>query len=154
MLRNVALASLLSLAFTAGACADTIHAGNWEFTTETKMPGMSVPTPTAGARLPPGVTIGPNGISRVHNGCISAAQPFPAEPGNQCTLEKNERHGNTVIWAATCTTAHGQVHAEGAATYTGDTMDGRASFQIMGKNGQTVDTTTHTTGHYLGACPG
>jgi len=152
MLRLVALAGLLPFVLSSAALADDlIHAGNWEFTTTVSIGGL----PAQPGYRPPeaGVSFDHGAISHVHNACVSDDHPFPTEDRQSCKIEKNERQGNTVNWIATCTTQHGQVHAQGSSTYTGDTMESTGHFHTVSKDGHAIDTTRHTTGKYLGACP-
>jgi len=158
MVRMLPLASLILLAAALPAQADEIHAGNWEFTTQTEMtgmpqlpPGVTIPP---GVKLPPSAGFAPGGVTNTHTGCVSAEKPFPTDPKNNCTIEKNDRYGLTVSWAATCSTPRGQAHAEGVSTYRGDTMESTVNMHIIGNGGQSMDMVAHTTGHYLGACPG
>lgn len=152
MLRLVGLAGLLSVGFGSAALADDlIHAGNWEFTTTVSIGGL----PALPGYRPPadGVSFDHGAVSHVHNACVSDEHPFPSEERSNCTLDKNERQGNTVHWIASCTTPHGTVHADGTATYTGDTMQSTGSFHTASKDGHSIDTTRHVTGKYLGPCP-
>jgi|HubBroStandDraft_1064217.scaffolds.fasta_scaffold00011_105 hypothetical protein len=153
MIRSLLLASPLLLAAPLPAFAQSIHTGNWEFSTTTEMAGM--PQLPPGVKLPPGVNLNPGGgVSHTHTGCISQEKPFPTNPDSTCTIERNDRSGGTVNWAGTCTTSRGQAHAEGVATYTGDMMESTVHMHMTSAGGQQFDVTTHTTGRYLGACPG
>jgi Protein of unknown function (DUF3617) len=158
MIRMLPFASLVLLAAALPAQAEEIHGGNWEFTTQTQIAGMPQLPPGVtlppGVKLPPSAGVGPGGVVNTHTGCISAEKPIPTDPKHDCTIEKNDRYGSTVNWAATCNTPRGQAHAEGVATYRGDTMDSTVNMHITGNGGQSMDVTTHTTGRYLGACPG
>jgi hypothetical protein len=152
MLRLVALAGLLPLVYGSAALADDlIHAGNWEFTTSIKTGGLPNPS---GEHQPPGVTFDHATVSHVHNACVSDDHPFPTEGTASCTIDKNERQGNTINWVASCTTPHGQVHADGSSTYSGDTMEGTGHFHTTSKDGHSIDTTRQTIGKYLGPCAG
>jgi hypothetical protein len=134
----------------ARALADTVKPGQWEFTSQMQMPGM--PKLPPGTQLPPNVQLQQGGMQSTYRTCVDSEKAVPNDPRGQCKIEHVQRNGATVTWAGTCTTKQGNVHSEGVAHYSGDTMQANLTTQVPGANGQSIKTTQHITGHYLGAC--
>jgi hypothetical protein len=135
----------------ARALADTVKPGQWEFTSQMQMPGGAQLPP--GMQAPSGTSMQPGaGMRSTYRACIDSEKAVPSDPRGACKIDNVRRNGATVTWTGTCTTGQGAVRSEGAARYSGDTMQANLTTQVPGANGQTMNTTQHITGHYLGAC--
>lgn len=145
-------ASILLAAMPAAALADEIHAGNWEFTSTTQIPGL--PPPPPGSTVQPGLRMNGTALSNTHTACVTGEHPIPTKPDSKCTFDKNDRHGGTIDWTGTCTSPRGDVHAEGKVTYDGDTMNATMTAHLTRPDGKQMDVTTLIAGKYLGPCPG
>jgi hypothetical protein len=152
------LSSVVALTLlTAGSARadDAIKAGKWEYTAQVQMPNM--PKLPPGVQLPPNIQMGPNGMKVTNTRCITPDEAAPdgrplGQQNNKCTRDKWERDGGTLHWVITCQTQHGPAHSEGVGHYHGDTMEADITTQTLLPNGGPSQTTTHVTGHYLGAC--
>jgi len=134
----------------ARALADTVRPGQWEFTSQMQVPGM--PQLPAGAQLPPNVQAQAGGMKSTYRTCVDSEKAVPSDPRGQCKIENVRRDGPTVTWTGACATGQGTVRSEGVARYSGNTMDATLTTQVPGANGQTMKTTQHITGHYVGPC--
>ena len=145
------------------AAEDTLKPGRWQFTTEIR--GPKPPSLPAGAKLPPGVQMRPDGSMTMTNTvCVNAQNPMPVGPPPNppqggpgqpnCKLDRMERSGGDARWAMSCTGPQGTTHAEGEAHYRGDTMQASLQSRITAPNQPPADVTQRTTGRYLGACTG
>jgi hypothetical protein len=135
----------------ARSLADTVKPGQWEFTSQMQLPGgTQLPR---GAQLPSGTSMQPGaGMRSTYRACIDSERAVPSDPRGACKIDNVRRNGATVSWTGTCATAQGAVRSEGVARYSGDTMQANLTTQVPGANGQTMNTTQHITGHYLGVC--
>ena len=157
------LAGIVCTAFAAGAIGaaeDTLKPGQWQLVTDIKGPKPKLPP---GAKLPPGVEMRPDGSMHISRTvCVSAKNPIPIGPPPMpqgqgqanCKIDKMDRNGGNLQWAATCTGQQGTMHAEGQGQYQEDTMQTDIRTHATGPNGQPADVTQHTTGKYLGPCAG
>jgi Protein of unknown function (DUF3617) len=135
----------------ARVLAETVKPGQWEFTSQLQMPGM--PQMPGGAQLPSGTTMQPGaGIKSTYRTCVDSEKAVPSDPRGQCKIENVERKGATVTWTGTCTTGQGTVRSQGAARYSGNTMEANLTTHVPGAGGQSMKTTQHITGHYVGPC--
>jgi hypothetical protein len=134
----------------ARVLADAVKPGQWEFTSQMQMPGM--PQMPAGAQMPPNVQMQAGGMKSTYRTCIDSEKAVPSDPRGQCKVENVRREGATISWTGTCATGQGTVRSEGAARYSGDTMEANLTTHVPGANGQAMKTTQHITGHYVGAC--
>ena len=135
----------------ARVLADTVKPGQWEFTSQMQMPGgMQLPP---GVQAPSGTSMPPGaGMQSTYRACVDSERAVPSDPRGACRIDNVRRNGATVTWTGTCTTGQGTVRSEGMAHYSGDTMQANLTTQVPGANGQTMKTTQHITGHYVGAC--
>jgi hypothetical protein len=135
----------------ARVLADTVKPGQWEFTSQMQMPGgMQLPP---GVQAPSGTSTPPGGgMQSTYRACVDSERAVPSDPRGACRIDNVRRNGATVTWTGTCTTGQGTVRSEGMAHYSGDTMQANLTTQVPGANGQTMKTTQHITGHYIGAC--
>jgi len=134
----------------ARALADTVKPGQWEFTSQMQMPG--VPQPPAGTSVPPNVQMQQGGMRSSYRTCVDSERAVPSDPRGQCKIENVRRDGATVTWTGACATGQGTVRSEGVARYSGSTMEATLTTQVPGAGGQSMKTTQHITGHYLGPC--
>ena len=134
----------------ARALADTVRPGQWEFTSQMQMPGM--PQMPPGSSLPPNVQAQAGGMKSTYRACIDSEKAVPSDPRGQCTIENVRRDGATVTWTGACATGQGTVRSEGVARYSGNTMEATLTTHVPGQGGQSMKTTQHITGHYLGPC--
>ncbi|HYZ40138.1 MAG TPA: DUF3617 family protein [Stellaceae bacterium] len=142
--QSLLLATLLAGTVPAtGQAAGEIKGGNWQFTTEMKLPAASQSAP--GAQPPPAAN-----QPMTRTACIDPAHPIPAE--EQCKLESVNRNGSVVNWTMTCNSPQGPVRSVGSARYAGDTMRATLTARIPGPNGQPTDAPGTITGRYLGPC--
>jgi Protein of unknown function (DUF3617) len=130
--------------------ADTVKPGQWEFTSQMQMPGM--PQLPAGTSVPPNTQMQQGGMKSTYRTCIDSEKAVPTDPRGQCKIDNVRREGATVTWTGTCATGQGTVHSEGAARYSGNTMQATLTTQVPGQGGQSMKTSQHITGHYLGPC--
>ena len=144
---------LAALAVGSAHAADAIRVGKWEFSAQVQVPNMP--------KLPPGVNIGPGGINMTRTSCVDSATPMPADihppsqQHGQCKVARLDSSGGTVRWESNCTQPDGSVvHSDGAAHYTGDTMEATVKTRVSGGTGGTSETSQHVTGRYLGPCDG
>jgi hypothetical protein len=135
----------------ARVLADTVKPGQWEFTSQMQMPGgMQLPP---GVQAPSGTSMQPGaGMQSTYRACVDSERAVPSDPRGTCKIDNVRRNGATVTWTGTCTTGQGAVRSEGTAHYSGDTMQANLTTHVPGANGQTMKTTQHITGHYIGAC--
>ena len=153
---NAGMAAIGSAAETvqpaqARVLADTVKPGQWEFTSQMQMPGGAQLPP--GMQAPSGTSMQPGaGMKSTYRACIDSEKAVPSDPRGACKIDNVRRNGATVTWTGTCMTGQGAVRSEGVARYSGDTMQANLTTQVPGTNGQTMNTTQHITGHYLGAC--
>lgn len=130
---------------------ETVKPGQWEFNSQLQMPAM--PQLPAGAQLPSGTTTQPGaGMKSTYRTCVDSEKAVPSDPRGQCKIEHVERQGATVTWTGTCATGQGTVRSEGVARYSGNTMEANLTTHVPGAGGQTMKTTQHITGHYVGPC--
>jgi len=112
-----------------------------------------MPQMPAGAQLPSGTTTQPGaGMKSTYRTCVDSEKAVPSDPRGQCKIEHVERQGATVTWTGTCATGQGTVRSEGVARYSGNTMEANLTTHVPGAGGQTMKTTQHITGHYVGPC--
>jgi hypothetical protein len=135
----------------ARVLADTVKPGQWEFTSQMQMPGgMQLPP---GVQAPSGTSMQPGaGMRSTYRACIDSEKAVPSDPRGACKIDNVRRNGATVTWTGTCATGQGAVRSEGTAHYSGDRMQANLTTHVPGANGQTMKTTQHITGHYIGAC--
>src|SRR5919206_639465 len=133
----------------ARVLAETVKPGQWEFTSQLQMPGM--PQMPGGAQSPSGTTMQPGGgMKSTYRTCVDSEKAVPSDPRGQCKIENVRRGGATVTWTGACTTGQGTVRSEGVARYSGNTMEATLTTQVPGAGGQSMNTTQHITGHYIG----
>jgi hypothetical protein len=159
---GLAIAAGAAIAAAAGAAetpqrvqgrtlAEAVKPGQWEFTSQLQMPGT--PQMPAGARLPSGTTMQPGaGMKSTYRTCVDSEKAVPSDPRGQCKIGNVDRKGATVSWTGTCATGQGTVRSEGVARYSGNTMEANLTTHVPGAGGQTMKTTQHITGHYVGPC--
>lgn len=134
----------------ARVLSDTVKPGQWEFTSQMQMPGM--PQMPSGSSRPPNVQMQQGGMQSTYRTCVDSERAVPSDPRGQCKIDNVRRDGATVTWTGACATGQGTVRSEGVARYSGNTMQATLTTQVPGTNGQTMRTTQHITGHYLGPC--
>src|SRR5947207_15361212 len=135
----------------ARVLADTAKPCQRKFTSQRQMPGGAQLPP--GMQAPSGTSMQPGaGMRSTYRACIDSEKAVPSDPRGACKIDNVRRNGATVSWTGTCTTGQGAVRSEGVARYSGDRMEANLTTQVPGANGQTMNTTQHITGHYLGAC--
>jgi hypothetical protein len=156
-MRTASAVVLVALAIGTAQAADAIKTGKWEFSAQVQLPNNIKLPP--GVQLPPGVNIGARGINMVRTQCIDSAQPMPADmhapnqQRGQCKVGRLENKDGTVTWETTCPRSDGSVvHSDGAAHYTGNTMEATMKTRVSGGTGGINETTQHITGRYLGPC--
>ncbi|HEX4896113.1 MAG TPA: DUF3617 family protein [Solimonas sp.] len=147
------VAGLLLITAVTAASAEGLREGQWEYRSTMQVPGMpALPRLPEGLQLP---QTGPQGMSMTYRHCVSAADPVPRDPEGMrsCKTTRLDRQGNTLHWAATCTTPYGTAEAEGQAQYQGDRMEGRMQLRGRDGRGQPFAMTQQLSGRYLGPCP-
>lgn len=157
-MRNWTIA-VLALATSAAAVAAEPREGKWEYTSTMKMDGGAAmpqqPQLPPGVKLPPGVQMpqfGPKGMTMKHSSCLTKDDLVPKDKNGECTVDKFDRKGNTVTWAATCNTPKGKAKGQGTATYTETTMTSSMTSNIDDQEMGKVKMTQEMTGRYVGPC--
>ncbi len=130
------LASLL--ATTAGSAqAEVVHGGEWEITTQMNIPGMPVAIPPVTTRQ-----------------CVTDKDrvPRPQRQQGQCEISAIKSDGNKVSWTVKCT-GQRPMEGSGEVTYSGDTMEGKSTFQMKNpRSGQDMTATQTIQGKRVGDC--
>jgi len=134
----------------ARALTDTVKPGQWEFTSQMQMPGM--PQLPAGTSVPPNVQMQQGNMRSTYRTCVDSERAVPSDPRGQCKIDNVRRDGATVTWTGACATGQGTVRSDGVARYSGNTMEATLTTNVPGAGGQSMKTTQHITGHYLGPC--
>ncbi len=128
----VILFGVVSISFAGSA--PNMQEGKWEITTKMEMPGMSV-------NMPP----------MVHTQCLTQKDLVPksSQPGQECTITRNEVTGNTVTWTMQCTGQGGEMKGTGNITYSGNRFKGTIKMIMPQSN---MQMTSHVSGLRLGSC--
>jgi hypothetical protein len=156
-----ALLASLILGLGAARADDLIKPGNWEYTTTMQMPNM--PQLPPGVQLPPNVQMqsGPGGMTMTATRCVKSGDAANAlkamrgaeKAGAHCTTDRQDRSGDTMTWAITCSMPDGgTMHTEGTAHYSGDSMDADVKSNMTSSQGAPIERTMHVSGRYLGQC--
>lgn len=143
MHRQLFLAAALSGFFFVGqsnADPANVHEGQWEITSQMTIPGMPF--------QPPPVT---------RTQCITKkdAVPKPEKDRGDCEISMQKSDGSTLKWHVKCVkNPTNQAEGDGEITYSGDSMEGKATFKIKHPRApQPVDATQTMKGRRLGDCP-
>src|SRR5258707_641340 len=135
----------------ARVLADNVKTRPWGITSPMQMAGAM--QPPARGQAPSRTSLQPGaGMRSTYRACIDSEKAVPSDPRGACKIDNVRRNGATVTWTGTCATGQGAVRSEGTAHYSGDRMQANLTTHVPGANGQTMQTTQHITGHYIGAC--
>ena len=129
---------LILLPCAALAESDNVHAGQWEITTQLSIAGMPF--------QPPPVT---------HTQCVTKkdAVPRPAREQGNCEISSIKEADHKVSWHVKCTGAK-PAEGNGEIAYSGDTMEGHATFKVNNpRTGQPMEAQQTIKGRRLGDCP-
>ena len=131
-------ALITAFAGTLGAArAETVKDGEWEITTQMTIPGMPVAIPPVTVRQ-----------------CITEKErvPKPQSQNGKCETSAVKSEGNKVTWTVKCT-GQRPMEGSGEVTYSGDTMQGKSTFQMKNpRNGQDITATQNIQGKRVGDC--
>lgn len=125
------LTALLLASATAFAAGPAFEPGEWQITSQMRMPGMQMH------------------MTHTYTICLTRENMTPTSPQHQNDCKITDQHvsGSTVTWTAKCD-SHGQpMTMQGSVTYHGETMEG-----TMTMNGGGTQITQHTAGKRLGPC--
>lgn len=140
--------ALAVVATSSASAEDTIKSGNWEYSVT--VPGVT--QLLSGVQPPPGMRLGPEGLTLTRTRCVTAADPFPPD-SKVCKMDKGEVNGGTLRWSVTCVTPKIIVHADWVAHYHGDTMAGEYTLRSTTTDHPPIERKQQLSGRYLGPCP-
>jgi hypothetical protein len=129
---------LVLLAAPVFAGPDKVHAGQWEITSQMTITGMPFQPPPA-----------------TRTQCITRKDVVPRPPAAQgnCEISAVKEDAGKFSWHVKCT---GERAAEGNGeiAYSGDTMEGHATFNMTNpRTGQPIEAQQTIKGRRLGDCP-
>lgn len=115
-----------------------IKTGEWEFSSQTSMPGQG------GAR------------EHVNKQCLKEATITPEtlmkDMKQDCQLLDSNSSGSSMSWKVSCSSQGGEMIGEGNVTGSGETLKGGMKM-AMTFNGQTMNMAVSWDGKYVGPCP-
>lgn len=130
---------LLPMLWTAGARAE-LKEGLWEITTQMEMkgfPGMPAMQPATVRQ------------------CITKSNPVPQNKDKDvdCKPVNVKNIGDTINYSMECKGRDGGViQTSGTSTYTGSSMSGTSTTNIIKKGQPKIQMSVKTKGKYIGAC--
>jgi hypothetical protein len=122
------------------AAGPEVHEGQWEITTQMIITGMP---------------FHPKPVTRTQ--CVTKKDPVPrpSEDRGKCEVSTVKGDGNKWSYHVVCVkSANDKAEGNGEITYSGDTMEGSATFKITNPRApQSVEASQTIKGRRLGDCP-
>ena len=129
---------VLFLAGSVDAAGMKIKTGEWEFQSQTSMPGQSGPREHVNKQCLKEETITP--------------QTLMKDMKQDCQLLDANSSGNSMSWKVSCANNGGEMTGEGNVTGSGETLKGGMKMTMI-FNGQTMNMAVSWDGKYIGPCP-